>query len=89
MSTGAKGQAAKSLASWVQPPQTPLDPGIGTMIPAAALRAATTSGLGDAIGEGLGLTTAVTCGLASVVADELAPQPVNANSVNTATTTPR
>ena len=47
MSAGSKGHAAKSLASWAQPPQTPWAFGIGTMIVPAAVRAAATSGVGD------------------------------------------
>jgi hypothetical protein len=79
MSTGAKGHAAKSLATWAHPPHTPLDPGMGTMIAAAATRAAATFGFEVETGEALGL--------AELVAEDVAPQPAKASSVTADRTT--
>jgi hypothetical protein len=77
MSKGAKGQAAKLLASWGQPPQTPAVLGRGTMMVNAAARAAVTSGVGDGVALGV---AEVGVGLERLVAVVVAPQPTKATT---------
>jgi hypothetical protein len=74
---GAKGHAAKSLASWGQPPQTPVVRGRGAIIVTAAARAAVTSGVGEGVALGV---AGVGVGLETLVVDVAAPQPTKATT---------
>jgi hypothetical protein len=80
MSTGAKGQAAKLLASWGQPPQTPVVLGSGAMMVRAAARAALTSTVGEGVAMGV---AGVGVGLEALLVAEVAPQPTKANTAAT------
>ena len=86
MSSGAKGHAAKLLASWGQPPQTPVVLGRGAMMVRAAARAPVISGLGEGVALRVG---ELGVALETLVVAVVAPQPTSAMTPNNEKRTPR